>query len=109
MPKNTWDRDQETKLKNVEQNGQLMFVKTNDTAKIKTLPRWTEAFHVFVAIYCQKHPENIGHLMTYAQIVQGKAKSGKTFLRRIIDLTIGLSKPYHHRRLNKESRADLQA
>lgn len=34
---------------------------------------------------------------------------GRTFLRRIIDLTIGLSKPYHHRRLNKESRADLQA
>lgn len=86
-----------------------MFVKTNDTAKIKTLPQWTEAFHVFVAIYCQKHPENVGHLMTYAQIVQGKAKFGRTFLRRIIDLTIGLSKPYHHRRLNKESRADLQA
>lgn len=52
-----------------------MFVKTNDTAKIKTLSQWTEAFHVFVAIYCQKHPEDVGHLMTYAQIVQGIAKS----------------------------------
>lgn len=25
---------------------------------------------------------------------------GRTFLRRLIDLTIGLKKPYHHRRLN---------
>lgn len=73
MPKNTWD--QEPKFKTVEQDGQLMFVKTNDTAKIKTLSQWTEAFHVFVAIYCQKHPEDVGHLMTYAEIVQGIAKS----------------------------------
>lgn len=43
---NTWD--QEPKFKTVEQDGQLMFVKTKDTAK---------AFHVSVAIYCQKHPE----------------------------------------------------
>lgn len=46
LPKNTWD--QEPKFKTVEQDGQLMFVKTKDTAK---------AFHVSVAIYCQKHPE----------------------------------------------------
>ena len=34
---------------------------------------------------------------------------GRTFLRRIIDLTKGIQKPYHHRRLNAEARADLQA
>lgn len=73
LPKNAWD--QEPKFKTVEQDGQLIFVKTNDQAKIKTLSQWTEAFHVFVAIYCQKHPEDVGHLMTYAQIVQGIAKS----------------------------------
>ena len=34
---------------------------------------------------------------------------GRAFLRRLIDLTIGLSKPHHHRRLNKEARSDIQA
>ena len=34
---------------------------------------------------------------------------GQTFRRRIIDLTRGLQKPCHHRNLNKEARADLQA
>ena len=34
---------------------------------------------------------------------------GRAFLRRLIDLTIGLTKPYHHVRLNKEARADLAA
>jgi hypothetical protein len=34
---------------------------------------------------------------------------GRAFLRRLIDLTIGLSKPHHHRRLNKETRSDIQA
>lgn len=34
---------------------------------------------------------------------------GRTFLRRLIDLTVGLIKPYHHRRLNSEAKADLNA
>ena len=34
---------------------------------------------------------------------------GRAFLRRLIDLTIGLTKPYHHVRFNKEARADLAA
>ena len=34
---------------------------------------------------------------------------GRTFLRRLINLTIGLKKPYHHRKLNLEARADLKA
>jgi hypothetical protein len=34
---------------------------------------------------------------------------GRTFLRRLIDLTLGLSQPFHHKRLNKEARADLSA
>ena len=33
---------------------------------------------------------------------------GRPFLRRMINLTIGLKKPYHHRRINKEVKADLQ-
>lgn len=34
---------------------------------------------------------------------------GRTFLRRIINLTRGIQKPHHHRNLDKESRADLKA
>lgn len=49
-----------------------MFVRSNDSGKISV---WLEAFHVFVAIYCSKFPAEIGHLMTYAQIVQGISKS----------------------------------
>ena len=32
---------------------------------------------------------------------------GRTFLRRLINLTIGLKKTYHQRKLNLEERADL--
>lgn len=32
-----------------------------------------------------------------------------TFLRRLINLTIGLKKPYHRRKLNLEARADRKA
>ncbi|XP_062622103.1 uncharacterized protein LOC134283613 isoform X1 [Saccostrea cucullata] len=34
---------------------------------------------------------------------------GRTFLRRLIDLTKGLQKPHHRRRLGKEAKADLEA
>lgn len=34
---------------------------------------------------------------------------GRCFLRRLIDLTIGLKKPHHKRRLTTEARADLEA
>ena len=33
----------------------------------------------------------------------------RAFLRRLIELTIGLSKPHYYRRLNKEARSDIQA
>ena len=35
--------------------------------------------------------------------------SGRTFLRRPINLTIGLKKPFHHRRLILEAKADMKA
>lgn len=34
---------------------------------------------------------------------------GRPFLRRLIDLTKGVIKPFHHIRLNKESRLDIEA
>lgn len=43
--------------------------------KIKSIHKWMEAFHVFVFIYCSIYPSEVADLMTYAQIVQGIAKS----------------------------------
>lgn len=34
---------------------------------------------------------------------------GSSFLRRLYDLTIGFTRPYHHRHRNSEARADLKA
>lgn len=34
---------------------------------------------------------------------------GRTFLRRLIDLTVGLKRPDHKKRLNREAKRDLQA
>ena len=34
---------------------------------------------------------------------------GRAFMRRIIDLTVGLKKPFHHRRLTLEAKADMQS
>lgn len=73
IPKSSFE--QEPKFKSVEKDGQLVFIKAIDNGCIKTLPQWTEAFHVFVAIHCTKYPDEVGQLMTYAQIIQGIAKS----------------------------------
>ena len=52
-----------------------MFICSNESGKIRNISVCPEAFHVFVAIYCSKFPAEIGHLMTYAQFVQGISKS----------------------------------
>ncbi|XP_048740487.2 uncharacterized protein LOC125654522 [Ostrea edulis] len=67
--------EQEPKFKSVEKDGQLVFVQTNDTNQIKSIAQWMEAFHVFVALHCTKYPNEVGQLMTYAQIIQGISKS----------------------------------
>ena len=35
-------------------------------------------------------------------------RPGRAFLRRLIDLTVGLKRPHHHVRLTKDAKADLQ-
>ena len=47
----------------------------------------------------------IGFLNFACQVIA----PGRPFLRRMISLTCGLSKPHHHVRLTKESRADIEA
>lgn len=50
---------------------QLLFLKSNEKKEsVKTIAKWMEAFQIFVAIYAEKHPQEISNLMTYAQIVQ---------------------------------------
>lgn len=43
-------------FKSIKKNGQLIFVKTNEAVQIKSITTWLQAFHLFVAIYCLKHP-----------------------------------------------------
>lgn len=57
------------KYKSVEKDGQLLFLKSNEKESVKTIAKWMEAFHIFVAIYAEKHPQEISNLMAYAQIV----------------------------------------
>ncbi|XP_056003250.1 uncharacterized protein LOC130049507 [Ostrea edulis] len=64
LPKSS--NEQEPKFKSVEKDGQLVFVKTNDTNQIKSIAQWMEVFHVFVALHCTKYPNEVGQLMTYA-------------------------------------------
>lgn len=54
----------------VDQDGQLMFFKSNQKDPIKTISKWTEAYQVFVAILAAKYPHEIANIMLYAQTVQ---------------------------------------
>lgn len=58
------------KYQSVEKDGQVLLVKSTEIESIKTNTKWMEAFHIFVAIYAEKNPQEICNLMAYAQIVQ---------------------------------------
>ncbi|XP_061186645.1 uncharacterized protein LOC133194752 [Saccostrea echinata] len=72
---NDLDYEETEKYKSVDKDGQLIFVKTNEKGSLKTINKWVEAFHIFVAIYAEKFPHEIGQLMTYAHTVQKIADS----------------------------------
>ncbi|XP_061184933.1 uncharacterized protein LOC133192943 [Saccostrea echinata] len=72
---NDLDYEETEKYKSVDKDGQLIFVKTNEKGSLKTINKWIEAFHIFVAIYAEKFPHEIGKLMTYAHTVQKIADS----------------------------------
>lgn len=73
LPKSPFDADE--KIKSIKKDGQLFFVKSTEAGQIRNLTTWLQAFHVFVPIYCSNHPSEVVHLMTYAQIIQGIAKT----------------------------------
>lgn len=43
--------------------------------QITSISKWIESFHVFVAIYAEKHPKEVRNLMAYGQIVQEISKN----------------------------------
>lgn len=47
---------------------------SNET-QITSISKWIESFHVFVAIYAEKHPKEVRNLMAYGQIVQEISKN----------------------------------
>ena len=54
-------------------DGVLTFKKSN-SGKIRTIDRWLEAFHIFVAIYASSYPNDTPDLMRHATIVQRLSK-----------------------------------
>lgn len=60
----------DNRYRSLEKEGQLIFVKHNEKHSIPNMPKWMEAFHIFVAVYSEKFPQEIGSLMTYAQTIQ---------------------------------------
>lgn len=55
---------------------------------------------------CLRELQSLIGLLNFACLV---IIPGRTFLRRLIDLTKGIAKPHHHKDLTKESRQDLAA
>ena len=94
---------------------------------------WTSAFLRYIAIYTEKYPGEIQQLLKYCEIIRDLAKRklgmawsiydqnfrllreskvvlpGRTFLRRLYDLTKKVSNPYHRVTFKKESRRDIDA
>lgn len=59
----------------VEKDGQLVFVKATDKPTVNSLLKWMECFHIFVAIYSEKFPQEVPNLMAYAHIIQNLSRS----------------------------------
>lgn len=54
----------DNRYRSVEKEGQLIFVKHSEKNSIHNITKWMEAFHIFVAVYSEKSPHEIGSLMT---------------------------------------------
>ncbi|XP_021341684.1 uncharacterized protein LOC110442413 [Mizuhopecten yessoensis] len=51
-------------------NNELALVPKQKSSQIKSVEQWLSAFHIFVSIYVQSHPQAISALMKYADTVQ---------------------------------------
>lgn len=73
--------------------------------KIKKIFASLESFRARKRVTLRELQSLIG-LLNFACCV---VLPGRTFLRRLIDLTRGVTQPHHHIKLSKESRLDIQA
>ena len=73
--------------------------------KVKNMQSATEGIRKCRSISLRQLQSVIGLLNFACKVIS----PGRAFLRRLINLTIGISKPSHHVRLNSEARADLAA
>lgn len=55
---------------NEELDGACSMTSAKQPFTIRTVNQWVQAFHIVVAIYTEKHPEDAPKLMKYADIVQ---------------------------------------
>jgi len=55
---------------NEELDGACSMTAAKQPFTIRTVNQWMQAFHIFVAIYTEKHPQDAPKLMKYADIVQ---------------------------------------
>lgn len=61
--------------KSIDKDGQLLIVQSSDKDPSKSMVKWTEAFHIYVAMVAEKTPTEIGNLTLYAQTIQIIANS----------------------------------
>lgn len=59
-----------TKLEMVQEGGGICLVQRDHKFKFRNMEHWMRAFHIFVAVYCQRFPEQSPHLMAYANRIQ---------------------------------------
>lgn len=56
----------------VDKDGQLLFVQSSDKNPIKSIVKWTEAFHIYVAIVAEKTSTEIDNLWFWALLYDEK-------------------------------------
>jgi hypothetical protein len=67
--------NQKTKFVPEEREDQIVFTKQKiGTFKIDNMTQWLAAFHIFVAIYCERYPMEASNLMKYAHIITSLSK-----------------------------------
>ena len=57
-----------------------IIVKSDKAKKIKTIHEWNSAFSIFVAIYTQKFPQEISHLLKHGEHVRQLERDGANWL-----------------------------
>ena len=62
------------KIELVDNGDGVLTCKKSHSGKIRTIDRWLEAFHIFVAIYVSSFPNDTPDLMRHATIVQRLSK-----------------------------------